>query len=202
MTAIDESARDDVLFAFQLAHPYPSPADVRAWVDRHPALADALMEHASAMLDAAREGEVDAGPDESALARGRSVALDLLFRADEASREAAQAPKASFDDLLGAYGSGVPTLSREIGIGRGVLTDLVSGRIATPIGRRLLAALAKAFAVPIDTVSGAVDLALAAPRLGRAKASGRPEARRRPYAEAVSADPTMTDDRKAHWLGD
>lgn len=202
MTAIDDTARDEVLFAFQLAHPDPSPADVRTWVDRHPTLADAIMEHASAMLDAAREGETDAEPDASALARGRSVALDLLFRADEAARDAVHGSNASFDDLLSSYGKGVPNLSREIGIGRGVLTDLVSGRIAPPVGRRLLAALAAAFAVPAASVAGAVDLALAAPRLGRAKASGRPEARRRPYAEVVSADPTMTSERKAYWLAE
>lgn len=203
MTHIDEAARDEILFAFQLAHPHPTSADVAAWVARHPDLRAAIMEHAASLLEADLGGAESAPPSEAMLARGRSVTLDLLHRSRQAANEAPQTPTgASLIDLLSSAGKTLPALAREIDAGRGMLTDFFSGRMAPPVRVRLANAVSRALGVTVVTMSAAYEATLAAPVAARAKADDQAVARRRGYDEIVATDATMTDERKAFWLGE
>ena len=103
------------------------------WIGRHPDMRAAIMEHASYLIEADLVGDDDAPVAEDALARGRSVTIDLLHRARLPSEEAPEAANdVSLIDLLEATGKTLPALAREIGAGRPMLTDYVSGSMAPP----------------------------------------------------------------------
>lgn len=197
-----DAAKDDVLFAFQLAHPRPGPRDIAEWIRRHPAFESDILEHATLLLEINHDSEEEAVADEALLARGRSRMLNAIYVDAEGAKAKGDLSPRSFEGLLKASGKSLPDVAREIDIGRGVLTDLVSGRMAPPIGRRLVDALVSAFSAAAAEIHAAFEASLAAPLMGRAKASGTPAALRRPYAEIVMADPTMSDERKAYWLED
>lgn len=198
---IDDAARDEVLFAFQLAHPRPTPADVTEWVGRHPDLRAVIMEHAAALIEADLAGEIDVPLQENELARGRSVTLDLIHRFEQGVRTAAVTQGgATLVDLLQAAGKTLPVLAREIGAGRPMLTDYVSGSMSPPVEPRLTAAVSKALGLTVAAVEAAFATTLAKPVIARAKADGTPVVLRRSYDEIVRGDSTMTDERKAFWL--
>ena len=201
MTDIDDAARDEILFAFQLAHPRPTPADVTDWVGRHPDLRAAIMEHAAALIEADLSGEIDVPVQEDELARGRSVTLDLMHRFEQVARTTPATPGgASLIDLLQAAGKALPALAREIGAGRPMLTDYVSGLMSPPVGPRLTAAMSDALGVTAAAVEAAFAITLTRPLAARAKADGTPVVLRRSYDDVVRGDSTMTDERKAFWL--
>lgn len=196
---------DEILFAFQVAHPRPTPADVADWIQRHPDHQAAIMEQAAILLEDALGSRNDTEPTEEALARGRSVAMDLLHQARSAARASGD-PSArtgvSLSGLLASVNKTVPALAREIDAGREMLTDYVSGRMAPPVRRRLTNAVSQALGVAVSAVENAYLATLAAPIAMHAKADGTPVALRRPYDEVVKTDSKMTDERKAYWLSE
>ena len=141
--------RDDVLFAFDNECQCPTAEQIIEWTRRYPQFADDIRDHAAVSLDtAAREGHPVEEPDENMLARGFSRVLNLLYDAKVAaeSNELSATvqscePLQSFQQLMTARGKDVPKLARELDIQRGVLADLVSGRMLAPVGDRLCSAI-------------------------------------------------------------
>ena len=70
-----------------------------------------------------------------------------------------------------------------------------------PVGERLVTALMGVLAIPRDAFNDALQAALAAPRIGHAKAEGTPTTIPRGYEELIHAS-SMTDERKRYWLGE
>lgn len=203
MSNIDQNDRkEDVLYAFHLACSHPTPAQIGEWAKRHPEFADAILEHAEMLLGTAQEGDEKMDVTEEQFARGRSQALDAIFNADLRPAAMPQSASTSFTELMQVTGTSIPKIARQINIGRGVLVDLVQGRMNQPVRRRLLNALATAFKVPVEAIQSAVETALAAPQMGLAKAASAPTAMRRSFDEIVNADPTMDAERKAYWLAE
>src|SRR5580704_5025339 len=148
--------RDDVLFAFHEACPRPTVEQLIDWTTRYPQFADDIRAHAAVARDwAAREGLPSEEPNETMLARAYSRALNALYKADAEAKPAAEADAAqSFQDIIAARGTSVAALQREVGgtvgIGRGVLADLVNGAMRGPVGQRFLDAFCRALAITHD----------------------------------------------------
>lgn len=191
----DDRERVNAIVAFHEACPCPTPDEVAAWAARFPRWADDLRFHADAALDEARELRDGLEPSAELLMRTRTVALEILAAA---SGRAAGARPLSLDGLAKRAGIDLPALARALSIGRALLVDLFQGRIAAPVPKALLSALADALRTSMDAVAAAVENAQ--PRMGRAKAFSAPSARRRDLADAVRDDPGMTPGQKASWL--
>ncbi|MDO9223595.1 MAG: hypothetical protein Q7U20_07775 [Caulobacter sp.] len=200
---LNAAQRDEVLFAFHQECPRPTADDILQWTKRHPELADEIIEHAALRLDsAAMEGEPEEEIEEVLLARGHSRALNALYNAQRAAEaKGAEGESATFDSLMASAGKSVPLLARELDVGRDVLSDLVSGRMLKPIGKRLAAAVMGAVHASETAFQSAVDYALANQRLGMAKANRQPTVVARPYEEIVRRS-SMSDERIAYWLGE
>jgi transcriptional regulator with XRE-family HTH domain len=193
--------RDEVLFAFQQACEQPTAQDILDWTQRFPQFADDIRAHAAIARDWAARRDFPVGePDEDLLARGRSRVLNALYNAEMASKAVAD-PSKSFQQLMEKRGIDVPQLARELDIARSVLADLVNGGMLAPVGQKLLAALAGKLEASVEALEQAVQYALAAPRLGHAKADGAPTIIARPYDEVVRTS-NMVLERKAYWLSD
>lgn len=199
----DDTARDEVLFAFHRECAHPSAEDVIAWTERYPKFADDIREHAAIRRDwNAGSAEEASAADDVLLARGRSDALNILHKAQSAAQQSVAAtPPVSFDALMAAKSLDIPQLASKIGIARGVLAALVGGRMAAPVGARLVAALQDTLAIGPAQFDAALGASLNAPRLGHAKASGSAPVQRQAY-EAIIRDSSMTDEQKSHWLGE
>lgn len=204
-------AEDDVLFAFQLEHPVPTPADVAAWTRLHPEHRAAIMQRAASLREMEfvleRAPEIPAEKMELALSRGRSVTMDLLHKMRSASAasvgDAADVDaKRTLRDLLQVSGRTLPDVAREIDAGRGMLTDILAGRTVPPIGARLKTAFAGALGATLAAFDAALDATLAAPTAARAKADGAAAMPRRGFEEVVRGDATMSEERKAYWLAE
>ena len=191
----DAGDRDAVLFAFGEACPRPSDAEVAAWAERHPELAEAIRDHAEALHAV---GDDDLEPSPALLLRGRGRALDILATAR--ARAGATAPSVRFADLMAAAGVDLPRLSRTLDIGRAPLVDVVQGRMRLPAPRALVAAFARGLGTSLDVVAAAMASAAASPQMGPAKATNVPSAKPRSFAAIVRADASMTEERKAYWL--
>jgi len=192
--------RDDVLFAFHEACPRPTVEEIIDWTTRFPKFADEIRAHAAVARDwATREGLSAEEPDETRLARAYSRALNALYMAD-AEPNAAQ----SFHDIIAARGTSVAALQREVGgavgIGRSVLADLVNGAMRGPVGQRFLDSVCHAVAITHDRFYAALKMALAAPRVGLAKADAAPTVNARTYEEVIR-DSDMTPEQIRYWLG-
>jgi hypothetical protein len=195
--------RDEVLFAFHRACNDPTAEQIIEWTSRFPQFADDIRTHAALLKDwAAREGLPAEEPDETMLARGRSRALDALYNAEVAltSEETSASPR-SFEQMMYACGKDVPQLARDLDIARGILAALVGGRMLAPVGGRLVTALMAALAITHDAFNDALQSALAAPRIGHAKANGAPTVIAQSY-EALIRSSSMTDEQKQHWLSE
>lgn len=201
MDQLNAAQRDEVLRAFHQECPKPTADEILQWTTRYPELADEIIEHAELRLEwAATDSELLEEPDEILLARGHSRALNALHNARRAAEAKAVDSEAStFDALLASAGKTVPSLARELDIGRDVLADLVSGRMLQPVGRRLAAAVTAAVNATDAVFQRAVDHALANPRLGMAKATRQPTVVARPYEEIIRRS-SMSDERRAYWL--
>jgi hypothetical protein len=80
---------DEVLFAFHQACSNPSADDIIAWTGRYPQFAADIRAHAAILKDwAARRNLPADEPDELMLTRARSRALDALYNAEVARRQA------------------------------------------------------------------------------------------------------------------
>lgn len=203
MDQLNAARRDEVLFAFHRECPTPTVQQIADWVERYPSLADDIREHAALRLDwaAQREGDEDQ-VEELLLTRGRSRALNAIFKAQRAAQaQADNADAATFDQLMSQAGKNVPQLAREIDIGRDVLSDLINGRMLAPVGRRLVDAFVQAVGSTVEAFHAAFDHACANPRMGMAKASGQPTVVAQSY-ETIIRRSSMGEDRRAFWLED
>lgn len=198
-----EAKRDEVLFAFQRAHERPSAENIIEWIKRHPDYADDIREHAALMLEMALLAEADdpAGePSAVLLSRGRSRALSAVHNAQIADG-AAMNDAASFEVIIATRHTSIPDIARSIDIDRGILADLVKGRMLAPAGERLVSALTALLNITQDTFERALELAVQKPRLGMARSDRPPEAVQRTYGDIIRDSP-MTSERKSYWLGE
>jgi hypothetical protein len=69
-----------------------------------------------------------------------------------------------------------------------------------PVGQRFLDAVCRAIAITHDRFYAALEKALAAPRLGLAKADAAPTVNARSYEEVIR-DSDMTPEQIRYWLG-
>lgn len=192
--------RDEVLLAFQEACPRPTARDLIDWTRRYPQFAEDIRAHAAVARDwdARRDLPVEE-PDETLLARAYSRALNVLYQAEATRVDNGDC----FQDMLASRNMDVPALAREIGrdvrISRSVLADLVGGRMRAPVGRRFLDAVCRVLRITCERFYAALDLALAAPRVGLARSDAAPTANARSYEDAVRAS-DMSDSEIRYWL--
>jgi hypothetical protein len=196
--------RDDVLFAFHTACERPTPAQINEWVGRYPEFADDIRAHAAIRMEWADNigKETESVEDEAtALANGRSRALNILHKVQQATKKATP-PLSAWQRMLTAGGFDVPALARHIDIDRMVLAELNAGRMRPPIGQRLVDALIVAFNVKTSELLDALAELLAGPRrLGHAKADSAPTILTRSYEEVILAS-EMPEKTKRYWLGE
>jgi len=203
MSSSDKTTeRDEVLYAFHLAFDPPVASVLADWVERYPEYTDDILSHAEFLFEAAKTGDEKLAASEELLASGRSQVLDEIYKAEARAQLTGEASDKSFVVLLKDAEQTVPSLARQLDIGRGVLTDLVQGRAKPPVRDRVVDALAEALKTTSFAVHSAINLTFAAPQMGMAKASEKPTARQRTLDEIIENDPTMTPERKAFWLKD
>lgn len=200
-------SRDEVLFAFQQACERPTAAQIIEWTERYPQFAEDIRDHAAVAWDmAAREAQPAPEVVPIMLDRGFSQVLSLMYDAEtgilpEISPAPAQTAESvqTFQQMMEARGTDVRTLAREFEISRGVLADLLSGRMLPPIGRRFKLALTSALNITAEAFEAALRCALNSPRLGHAKADETPVVVPRSY-ESIIRDSSMTPERQKYWL--
>ena len=191
--------RDEVLFAFHEACPRPTAEQIMDWTSRYPQFADDIRAHAAVARDwdARHELPVEE-PSETELARAYSRAINALYEADAKAAAGAPAPQ-TFQDILAARGTNARALAQEVGISRGVIADLIGGRMRAPVGRRFLDAVCRALAITHAVFSGAIEMALGRPQPVLAKAASTPTVNARSYEEVIR-DSGMTEEQIRYWL--
>jgi hypothetical protein len=192
--------RDAVLLAFHEACERPTADQIIAWVEKYPKFAEDIRAYATVTWDWITQGEAAAEADESLLATAYSKALSIVWQADNAAVSETPVAARSFHDLLAARGMGLPQLARAIGMKRGIVGDLVSGRMRGPIRGVFVNAVSAALAIGRDAFQGAHVLALRSPTLGPAKADGAPSIVVRSYEEIIRTSDELTDEEKRYWL--
>ncbi len=194
--------RDEVLFAFHRDCDHPTVEQIIAWTERYPEFAEDIRAHAAIRLDWAADNDAEYDqPDELMLARGHSRALNAIYIAQVAQQAEAAGEAVTFQQLMAASGTTIPQLARELGIERGILADLVGGRMLAPVGRRLVEGFGRAIQATGQKFERALRSALAQPTLGHAKADRQPTVVARPYADIIRSS-SMSDERRAYWLGE
>lgn len=199
--------RDEVLLAFQQECERPTVTQITEWTARYPQFAEDIRGHAAVSWDmAAREARPEVEPDPIMLARAFSRVLNLMYDTEvAAAAEKSSAPAQlvesaqTFEQMMEARGTDVRTLAREFDIERGVLADLLSGRMLAPIGNRFVLALTSALKATKEAFDAALFRAQNSPRLGHAKADKTPVVVARSY-ECIIRDSSMTPERKQYWL--
>ena len=196
-----EARRDEVMFAMHQQCERPTAEQIIRWTSRYPEFASDIREHAAIRMEwNAMDDREDLEPSEELLARGRSRALNAVHRAQAAAKvENEVSDETSFEVLLAARGTNVPQLARDIDIERGVLADVMTGRVRPPLGNRLQQALSDTLRATVTMVNAAVLHACAHPRLGQAKAARAPTVASRSYEKTIQAS-SMSPERKAYWL--
>jgi len=197
-----ETRRDKVLRDFDAACARPTVEQITEWTARHPEFADDIRDFAGVLWDeaaAGRQGE-EAEVDEIHLARARSHAFNVLHdvRGGDASVVAREAD-ATFDRLMQDAGWTTVALEGAMDLSREVLSDLFRGRMAPPVGQRLVDAVIGYLRTTEARFMQAYEHALARPSLGQARANRQPSIVRRSFADIVRAS-DMTPERKAYWL--
>ena len=198
---IKSAMRDEVLFAFHRECPHPTVDQIIDWTGRYPEFADDLRAHAAIMLDwTAAEGPDEEEVDAQMMSRAQSRTLNAIYHARTAASAAARPDSAvTFDQLLSTAGLNTPQLSRDLDIGRDILSDLFRGKMQPPIGQRLVIALLSRLQTAREQFDHAVAYALAHPSIGHAKATGQPTIVRRSYEQIVRSS-SMSPERKSYWL--
>jgi len=192
--------RDVVLLAFHEACKRPTADQIIAWVEKYPQFAEDIRAYATVTWDSITQGEAVAEVDESLVATAYSKALSIVWQADNAAAPDASVAARSFHDLLAARGMGVPQLARAIRMKRGIVGDLVSGRMSGPIKNVFVNAISIALAVGRDAFNAAHVIALRSATVGLAKADRAPSIIVRPYEEIIRSDEDLTDEEKRYWL--
>ena len=194
--------RDKILFAFHRDCESPSLADILDWTARYPEFAEDIRSHAAIMREwGTGEGDAISEADEIVMARGRSRALNAVYQAHkEALAATNEAASATFDQLMEARGVTTRELADALDIKRSVLSDLFRGRMLVPIGQRLVDACMQRLRISRDAFDRAVELALASPSVGYAKAKGPPTVVRASYEDIIRQS-SMSAERQAFWLG-
>ena len=191
--------RDEVLFAFHEACSRPTAQQIIDWTSRYPQFADDIRAHAAVARDWDARRELAAEePSETELARAYSRAINALYDADTKAATSATAPQ-TFQDILAARGTNARALAQDVGISRGVIADLIGGRMRRPVGRRFLDAVCRALAITHATFSAAIEMALGSPQPVLAKAASAPTINARSYEEVIR-DSGMTEDQIRYWL--
>lgn len=192
--------RDEVLFAFHEACELPTPEQVTEWTRRYPEFANDIREHAELQLSwLARTDLQTDEQDEAMIARGWSRTLNAIYNAEKAAADE-PADSATFSQLLERRGTTVPALARQLDIDRLVIGELNAGRIASPIGSRLLAALVDALGISFKHLEAAIRQTMSNPALGQAKADKMPSVKAQTYEDVILGT-SMTDEKKQYWLG-
>ncbi len=218
-----QEKRTDVLYAFQLACEHPTSSDIIEWIKRYPQYADDIREHAEMLLAQHSRSQFEQlEPDEEILAKGRSVAMNAIYEAEQAAERKDDKPaamhsseissngtsdvtleissKVNFYQLLENVNQSIPKLARKIDIDRHIIAELAAGRMKLPIGDRLLVAIAGVLGHATNTIVAAIRQSLQQPRLGHAKARDRPVIQARPYEEIVTSSTEMSHEQKQYWL--
>jgi len=191
--------RDEVLFAFHEACPRPTAEQIIDWTSRYPQFANDIRAHAAVARDWDARRELSAEePSEIELARAYSRAINALYEAD-AKAAASPAATQTFQDILAARGTNARALAQEVGISRGVIADLIGGRMHAPVGRRFLDAVCRALAITHAVFSGAIEIALGRPQPVLAKAASTPTVNARSYEEVIR-ESGMSEDQIRYWL--
>jgi hypothetical protein len=195
-------ARDEVLFAFHEACERPTPEQIIEWSRRYPEYANDIREHAELQLSMLARTDLHAiEPDEATIARGWSRTLNAIYHAEQEAAPAEQpADQATFSQLIERRGTTIPALARQLDIDRLVIGELNSGRIAPPIGSRLLSALVDALGISVKHLEAALRLTMANPALGQAKAVKLPSVKAQTYEDVVLGT-SMSEEKKQYWLG-
>jgi hypothetical protein len=204
MTATNTNIdRDEVLFAFHQECERPTASQIAEWMNRYPQFADDIRAHAAVRLDRAPGTETAIEPDETMLARGRSRALNAVYKARQEKEEEQDRTlsQTTWQQMLDSKGITVPQLARQIDIDRMVLAELAAGRMRLPIGKRLLAALTETLDGIPAHLEAAIAKLVAAPRFGLAKADRQPTILARSYEEVIRAS-SMSEERQEYWLGE
>jgi len=200
---VNAADRDQILLAFHQDCERPSVEDIIEWTEKHPELADDIRAHAALLRDwAAQDGLPQQVPDDLALVRARSRALNALHSVRAEHAEEPQQATASFGAMIAAKGTNIRELARQLDIDRGALADMIDGVMLAPIGERLVTAWMSFFAVSRSAFENALASALATPRLGHASASGTPQIIPRPYEEIIRSSTSMSAERIRYWLGE
>jgi hypothetical protein len=191
--------RDAVLIAFHQECEKPTAEQIIAWIERYPEYAEDIRAHAAVALDwaAREEGGAEGEVSQSLLDRGFSNALNAFYNAQQKAKAAVEAK--SFHDLAAARNIDVIDMADEMDIARGVLADLFDGAMLRPVRKRLVDAVCGFFKITRDVFDAALDVALANPRFGHAKATEVPVIRTRPCDDIIRDSP-MTPERKRYWL--
>jgi hypothetical protein len=197
-------SRDDVLLAFHQQYSRPTAEQIIEWTHRFPQFAEDIRAHAAVAWDwDTNDALLVAEPDESLLARGYSQALNAIYNADNSvPSDQNVAASQSFSQMIAACGKDVRQLARELEIERGVIADLVGGRMLPPIGERFVTAIVGALSQSKDAFCSALEFALHTPQqLGHAKADQMPTVIAQPYEEIIRRS-GMSDERKQYWLSE
>lgn len=191
--------RDAILIAFHQECEKPTTEQIITWIERYPEYADDIRAHAAVALDwAAREkGDAEVEVSQSLLDRGFSNVLNAFFNAQQRAKAAVEAK--SFHDLAAARNIDVIDMADEMDIARGVLADLFDGAMLRPVRKRLVEAVCEFLKITREVFDAALDMALAKPSFGHAKATEAPVMRARPYDDIIRDSP-MTPERIRYWL--
>ncbi len=190
--------RDSVLIAFHEECDIPTRADIELWAARYPRYAKDIREHAAvriAMLAGADDSVEEI--DDVHLARSRSRLREALYHAQANDEQSAQ-QIVTFKQLLGAAGITGPELARRLDINRGVIADLLAGRMLNPRAR-FVDAVASALAITRNVFCAALASATWRPSYGMAKSKGQPQVSPREYDDIIRAS-GMTPEKISYWL--
>lgn len=197
----NDTRRDEVLFAFHEECEQPTVKQIVEWTRRYPEFAEDIIAHAEQQLSWEAQKELhDEEPDEAGVARNWSWTLNAIYEAEKAGPADPPSSEETFSQVLETKGLTIPALARRIDIDRLVLGEINAGRLRPPINVRLLDALAAALGRDRNELEQIIARTLAAPMLGNAKASNKPEVHAQTYESVISSS-DMSVEKKNYWLG-
>src|SRR5690606_33505579 len=131
------------------------------------------------------------------LARSRSRLREAMYHAQAADEPSVQ-EDVTFKQLLGAAGISGPELARQLDINRGVIADLLAGRMRNPRAR-FVDAVSAALSIVRTVFEKALANATSRPSYGMAKSKGQPQLSTREYDDIIRAS-GMSAEKIRYWL--